>query len=168
MGHRPGVTACFEPALLAALRRGETERFELPPATRPRLEAALAAGLAGEAPEREIERALQLVVALEGPLGSPTAAEALRAVLRAVPEALARVEALARPAPSGGLDAARRFQRREGREVVLRAPSVPSPRTSSGLQVKDLLRTAPEPRVRRTSGAFRRTSPIPSGGRRPR
>lgn len=168
MGHPGPVTACFEPALLAALRRGEVERFELPPASRPRLEAALAAGLAGETPERELERALRLVVALDGPLGSPTAAETLRAVLRAVPGALARLEALARPAAPEGLDAARRFLRREGREVVLRAPSVPSPHASSGLQVKDLLRTAPDPRVRRTSEASRRTSATSRGGRDPR
>ncbi len=67
-------------AILDALRHGEGERFTL--TLDAPLDHALTAALSGPRPADELSDVLRLIVALEQSLGSPGAAETLRAWLR--------------------------------------------------------------------------------------
>lgn len=103
--------------ILQALRHGEAERFTLD--LGPAHDQALAAALSGRSAAAELSEVLRLVVALEETLGSPAAAESLRAWLRRSPGARAVLGQLF--GVPGGIDAARGFAEREGRGSAPRA-----------------------------------------------
>lgn len=127
----------FERALMAVLRRGQTERFELWSSSRSAVERAFHRAVTSPAGSDELHRALQLVVAFEKKLGSPGVAEQLRSVIRGSAEGQALLRAT-RP-QSHGIDALRRHLLREGRTAAMRAPSVSHPRPRGGLRVSDFL-----------------------------
>lgn len=135
------VVVRFERALLDALlpAPGGEERFELPERCLPWLVSVLERAAVAPNADREIERALRLVVALDGSLKSPTAAERLRSVLRSVPAVKAHLRAKRRK--RGGIDATRGFLAREGRAVALKAPRV-APRRTDSLTIADFHRTS--------------------------
>ena len=80
-----------ERAVLNSLMAGQDERFALAPFSAGAVKVALQASLQTEDAICEVRRLLQLIAALDGPLESPTAAEALRNVIRADPDATALI-----------------------------------------------------------------------------
>lgn len=126
-------------AVLDALRHGEHERFDFSPG--PALDRALADALAGPRPADELSDVLRLVVALEQSLGSPAAAEGLRAWLKRSPGArgvLGQLFGAAR-----GLDVGRRFAAREGREAAPTAGMYGAAAPEGALSVRRFLSAAP-------------------------
>ncbi len=113
----------LERAILAALCRGTTERFELPAHALPRLCRVRDQAASGSAAAAELYRVLQLVVALRESLDSPTAAARLEVLAHGAPEVLDQLRQ--RLGRSRSMDETRRFLRSEGREVALRAPGLP-------------------------------------------
>jgi hypothetical protein len=77
------VAGRFERQVLAALRPGDSERYELDPGRARTLARSLRQAAEGPDGPAELERAVALVVALEGHLESPSAAERLRSLLEA-------------------------------------------------------------------------------------
>ncbi len=127
----------FEAALLDALLPSGPERFELPLRSLPWLTSVLERVAVGPQADREIERALRLVVALNGSLKSPTAAQRLRSVLRAVPAVKEHLKAKRKR--RGGIDVTRGFLAREGRAIALKAPKV-APRRTDSMTIADFRR----------------------------
>ena len=126
-------------AVLDALRHGEHERFDFSPG--PALDRALGVALAGPQPADELSEVLRLVVALEQSLGSPAAAEGLRAWLKRSPGArgvLGQLFGAAR-----GLDTGRRFAAREGREAAPTAGMYGAAAPEGALSVRRFLSAAP-------------------------
>lgn len=118
------MRSILEDAIVARLVPGRTERYELPDEEVPYL-AMLYRRVASLPTARgELFRAVQIEVALEETLASPTAANRLRALRDTIPEVVDGVKRrLARlEAAQCSIDRARRFALSEGRAVVLRAP----------------------------------------------
>jgi hypothetical protein len=122
---RGSVRFHLEEAILAALCRGTTERYELPELDLPRLRLMVARAAHGGRAGAELFRVMQLAIALEETFESPTAAARIRALAQEAPEVLDQLRKQLGSAKA--MDETRRFLHREGREVVLRAPPPPGP-----------------------------------------
>lgn len=131
----------FERALLHLVRRSSSgEQFELPVLAELSLEEALAVDLRGADQLGCVSRALQLAAAFDDELESPSIAACIRRVLqndRRAIEIIRRNQSKLR-----ALDERRAFARREGREVITRAPKFGDRSSSTGLRLKDLLNPA--------------------------
>jgi len=107
----------LETLIVDALMPGDAERYVLPELARRRL-APRFEETPMSAPA--LEALLRLIVALEQTLESPSAAEAVRALVRRSPDA----GPLLRDRVQGrGIDRLRAHHQREGRQVALRAPT---------------------------------------------
>ena len=84
-----------------------------------------------------VEDLLRLIVVLRHRRAAAEAADALVELLRASPGAMRLLFGRTRPAET--LDAQRRFLRREGREVVVRAPSASDHRPDEAVRLSILL-----------------------------
>src|SRR5687768_2176212 len=115
----------LEDVILGALRRGSAERFELSELDMPRLALVFASIGHRTGACAELYRALQLAIALEESLESPTAAARIRTLAQEAPDVLALLRKQLGPAKA--MDETRRFLKSEGREVVLSAPPPPGP-----------------------------------------
>ena len=139
----------FEEALGDRLVAGKAERFELPPANLKPLATALENAAGGHHGRAEVERALQLMVALRSNLASPTAATHLQELLATSLAARPHLEKLS---PGGASpDAVRRFLQREGRSLPMVAPAMET-QAEDGLRVRDLLSGTPSDPPRRSTG----------------
>lgn len=109
----------FEEVVLAQLARDDRETYELDDGG----ELADSLSVILDAPDAwpEVRRALELCVALEARLGSPSAAARIKDVLRSDPRAVALIQK--HLIAVRGVDELRGFLEQQGREVVLRAPS---------------------------------------------
>lgn len=120
------MRSVLETAILDGLVAGEHERYELPDSAMPYL--AMLYERVGHLPTAKVElfRALQIEIALEETLESPTAAARLRLLRTLVPEVLDGVRKRLRrlTKPASAIERTRRFLRSQGRDVVLRAPSI--------------------------------------------
>jgi hypothetical protein len=111
--------------ILTNLTKGSSETYALDRDRLPRLARAFDRALCSDTALPELHRAVQLAIALEDELGSPTAAANLWALIRSAPVVL---EALRRHVTKPiAIDRARSFFAREGRVMPLRAPGVPGP-----------------------------------------
>jgi hypothetical protein len=134
----------LERAILAHLTPGDDgARFALRAGAAAALGQALARDLAGPTAQDDVQVALRLAAAMDGALRSPGVAAEIRAALRARPEAVAAIRARrARNAPGAGLDATRRFARREGRAAVVRAPMHDQPAPVGSVPLRAFLEPA--------------------------
>jgi hypothetical protein len=119
------VRFLLEEAILAALVRGTAERYELQDFELPRLSRMFAGAARRAGARAELYRVLQLAVALEETLESPTAAARIRTLAQEAPDVLEELRK--RLGTAKAMDETRRFLRSEGRDVVLRAPPPPGP-----------------------------------------
>lgn len=113
-------SSAIEEVVLARLRPGEDEPYVFDGELE--LQEVLAAVLGGPAAWPEVRRALQLCVALERRLGSPTAAAQIKAALSQDPRVVALIEK--NLSANGGVEELRGFLERQGRELALRAPNL--------------------------------------------
>ena len=97
---------------------GEGERFVLAPQRAGAIKVALQASLQTDDAVAEVRRILQLIVAFDGPLGSPTVAEALRQIVRCDPDAVALIQAQVASGDDKPLPA---FEVTQDQEAALRA-----------------------------------------------
>lgn len=131
------VAVRLEQVVLGQLRRARTQRFELAPSGPKVLARALERAVAGPNAKAELQRFLQLIVALDGRLGSPDAAQALREVLRGC--ARARMLALRWFSPGAEMDRAQRFAVAQGARDRALAPRQDAAEPQDTLRVKDLM-----------------------------
>ncbi|MEQ9496000.1 MAG: hypothetical protein RIT81_04055 [Deltaproteobacteria bacterium] len=116
----------LEAAILDRLVPGSDERYALPDDAMPYL-AMLYQRVAKLPTARgELFRALQIEIALEETLGSPTAAARLADLRGLVPDTLDGVRTRLRrlDTRANPIDRMRRFLRSQGQKVVLRAPRI--------------------------------------------
>lgn len=133
----------IERAVLDSLTRGERERFALVPHRAGAVKVALRASLQSKAAVAEVRRLLQLIVALDTTLQSPTAAEGLREIVRADPDAVALIQA--QLGSADGLSAVRRFAAQQGQVHALSAPMIDDARPANSLKISDFLDPAAGP-----------------------
>lgn len=105
---------------LASVTEGQGGLTLLPGATE-RIRDALAEDMAGENGAASLDGLIRLAVVLREKRNEPRLADAIGAIIRSVPEARAAVSG--RVNGERSVDQVRGFKRREGREVVVRAPS---------------------------------------------
>ncbi len=126
----------LELAIVASLRVGAAERYELDAGELPALSRILQARLQRPTASRELLAALKLAEALEV-LESPSAARAIIGLLRSEPEAVALIRK--RILRNGAIDETRRFQKREGRLDPPTAPTIETTNEISGIRLASLL-----------------------------
>ena len=127
----------LEQAIVARLRVGEAERYELDPGELPALSRILQARLRKPTASEELLAALKLAEAMEETLESPSAARAIIELLRSEPEAVALIRK--RILRNGAIDEMRMFQKREGRLDPPAAPTIEATREISGIKLSRLL-----------------------------
>ena len=115
----------LEDAILASLTPSAPERYALDAATLPRLLRLFQREAVRPSATREFYRVVQVAIALEDELQSPSAAMQIWWLLETVPEIVAELRR--RFCSSSALDETRRFLRREGRAALLRAPPIAPP-----------------------------------------
>lgn len=120
-----------------ALARQDDGTLQWVPGGLDRVEQALNDALDEGTASEAIDDLLRLMVVLRTKRSSPGAADRLAELLRAVPGALAVMQR--RHQGRGGLDARRRFARREGRHTETIAPRADDERPQGTLQLKALL-----------------------------
>ncbi|MEO1339174.1 MAG: hypothetical protein AAFV29_26260 [Myxococcota bacterium] len=139
--------------MLSALTRDHHGRLVFIPQYLGGVETAIRSALNALYSHQEIQRLLQIIVALEEQLGAPEAAETLRRMVRAQPGILEYVQKNFMPAE--GTTATRRFAASQGREVHLNAPRVDESPPADSLKVSKLFNASvskPPPRVRAPTG----------------
>lgn len=130
----------LERAILARLRVGAEEPYELDADALQSLGRVLARVMRGNNAMAEVHRALQLITAFERELESPSVADALVELLRSDPDARELVRT--RVLRTGAIDETRSFRSREGRQEPVRAPSVAGRRPTSAVPLASLARVA--------------------------
>ena len=159
----------FEACLHTVLHDGTEERFELRPGFEAALLAVLHEQLQGPNAALEVDRALRLMLDLEGPMESPSAGAGLRAMLAGDPQ----IVAFLRASRGSGrrIDGVLQHLLREGRAEALAAPMHDAP--SEGVKLSDLIGPgASAPRDRPKRGASTRRGVLlapgpPPGDREP-
>lgn len=121
---------------LASVTEGPGGLTLLPGAAE-RIRKALAEDMAGASGASSLDGLLRLAVVLRDKRKEPKLADALGAIIRSVPAARAAVSS--RVNDARGMDHARGFARREGREVVVRAPSGREPAPAGAIAAADLI-----------------------------
>src|SRR5687767_3331694 len=112
--------SAVEQVILAALRRGSEQRYELDLEGARRIALVIQSVLDRPNAIAELRRTLEIAAALRRELGSPAAADALEQVLRENQTAVGMIAL--HLIKSGALDETRAFRAREGRQEPLAAP----------------------------------------------
>lgn len=124
----------FEQGLAVYLINGSAETLELPVEAMTPLARVLHEVVTGPHALEEVKRAVQLIVALDSALASPTAAKRLGSLLVAEPKAIPFLQQLGAIDRTGRL---RKFLESEGRATPLVPP--PGSGAPSGVKPIDLL-----------------------------
>lgn len=132
-----GMAPRIELAILNALQKAKKEPYELPRWAFPQLRHALAEALMSPEAEHELRRVLELAVALDEQMRSPTAAQALLELVGDEP--LARVLIEDGVLKTGAIDETRRFLEQEGRAEALTAPRQDAGPKPEGMRLSQLL-----------------------------
>jgi hypothetical protein len=127
----------MEEVILQQLRQGVLEAYELSTDALSAMRRALGRVLERDDAPAELTRVLQLAVALERELGSPTAAQAIIDLLRSEPDAVDVVRGIL--AGRAAIDETRRFLRHEGRLETPRAPKHDAVAPPGTMQLSSLL-----------------------------
>jgi hypothetical protein len=147
--HKPSI---IERTVLAVVRRGGEERYRLDGEGAARIERVLSEAVEGANAAAELRRLLELIVAFETQLESPSVAIALERIVRA--NAAAGEVITRRILRSGALDETRAFKANEGRLEPLIAPAIDGPTKEETMKLADLLDPAGNERIRHRRGAL--------------
>jgi hypothetical protein len=136
----------IERTVVAVLRIGDLERYELDEEGAAYVARVLATVVERENAVEELSRLLALIAALRGELESPRAADTLESIARANARAVAIIaHHILR---SGALDETRAFKTNEGRADPLCAPRIDSSSDEETIRLADLLDPASTGRIR--------------------
>jgi hypothetical protein len=140
------VQQLVERVVMSSLRRGTEERYQLDNEEAPRIARALSKAIEGANAVAEVRRLLELVEALRTRLRSPSAANALEAIVRSNPAAvrLVGIHIL----KTGAVDETRTFKKKEGRRDPLLAARIDVPAPTNTIKLAEFLDPASTGRVR--------------------